>query len=64
MSIKEIRKKSGMSQIEASKKLHVTNDYLSMLETGKRTCSIKLLNQMASLYDVQPVKIFLAINRT
>lgn len=64
MSIQEMRKKNGLSQAEASKFLNITSDYLSMLETGKRTCSLKLVNSLAKLYKVSPVQIFLEINRT
>jgi len=64
MNLKEIRKKNGLSQLEASKNLNITSDYLSMLENGKRTCSIKLVNSLAKLYKVPPEKIFLSINGT
>ena len=64
MSIKQLRTDVGLTQAVASKKLDITSDYLSMLETGKRTCSLKLINSMAKLYKVSPVDIFLKINRT
>jgi len=64
MNLKEYRNAQNLSQSEASRKLLITSDYLSMLETGKRTCSLKLVNSMAKLYKAPPEKIFLAINRT
>lgn len=64
MKIKQLRLNAGYSQVEASKKLNITSDYLSMIETNKRRCSIKLINSMAKLYKVKPVDIFLDINRT
>ena len=64
MKIQEIRQKTGLTQVEAAKKLNITKDYLSMIETGKRRCSFNLINLMAELYNEKPEIIFLAINRT
>lgn len=64
MNLKDYRLKKGLSQVHASRKLNITSDYLSMLENKKRTCSIKLINSMAVLYNIKPVDIFLEVNRT
>jgi transcriptional regulator with XRE-family HTH domain len=63
-SLKEIREEKGLTQIEASKKLEITKDYLSLLENSKRQPSIKMINKLAKVYREKPEIIFLAINRT
>lgn len=42
---KRIRKKRGLTQIEVSKKMKITQAYLAQLETGKTNWTKKLLNR-------------------
>lgn len=64
MSLKNFREDQGLKQFEAAEKLGITNDYLSMIENGKRTPSNKLTFKMAELYKVKPEDIFLTANGT
>lgn len=64
MSLKSFRENQGLKQFEAAEKLGITNDYLSMIENGKRSPSNKLTFRMAELYGVKPEDIFLTANRT
>ncbi len=64
LDVKDLRLQIGLKQFEAAKLLGITNDYLSMVETGKRNCSFKLINSMSKVYKVPPEQIFLILNRT
>lgn len=64
MSLKNFRESQGLKQFEAAERLGITNDYLSMIENGKRTPGNKLTFKMAELYAVKPEDIFLTANRT
>lgn len=50
--LKEARNKSGYKQIEAAKKLGISNGTLSGYERDYRDPDTDILNKMASLYDV------------
>ncbi|WP_144559589.1 helix-turn-helix domain-containing protein [Shouchella miscanthi] len=50
--LKEARLKSGLKQIEASKKLGISNGTLSGYERDYRDPDTNILNKMATLYDV------------
>ena len=40
---KQLRELSGMTQEDVAKRLGVTNEYVSMIESGKRTPSLEVL---------------------
>lgn len=42
---KRIRKKRGLTQIQVSKKMNITQAYLAQLETGKTNWTKKLVNR-------------------
>lgn len=50
--LKKSRNDKGLTQIEAAKKLGVTNGALSGYERNYRDPDIKMLKQMADLYEV------------
>ena len=58
--IKELREKAGISQTELAKRLHVTNDYLCMIENNRRSPSLKLAMSMAKEFDVKLDALFYA----
>ena len=60
-TIKELREKRGLSQSEVAKLLDVTKEYISMLECGKRNPSDKLKEEMAKLYKVSFIDIYMGI---
>ena len=49
--IKELRKKSGMTQTDLAKKLGVTKGTISTWETGSRTPSFDALDQMSEMFE-------------
>jgi len=64
MELKDLREDVKLTQKEAAEKLDVSKDYLYMIENNKRTPSIKLMNKMAEVYNVEVTCIFLIVNRT
>lgn len=50
--IKELRKKNGMTQTDLAKKLKVTKGTISTWETGSRTPSFDVLDEMCTMYRV------------
>lgn len=63
-NIKQLREKVNLTQEEASKKLDIKKNYLSMIECGTRNPSDNLKKKMASLYNVTIADIFLALETT
>ena len=47
-----LRKRAGMSQLELAKKLNIGPSAIGMYEQGRRTPSVDLLINMASLFGV------------
>lgn len=56
--IKKIRIKKGMKQYELAQKSGISNTYLSDLEVGRTTPSIKTLDKLSKALEVD-IKIFL-----
>lgn len=50
--ITELRKQAGMSQFQLAKVLNIATSTLGMYETGKREPSLKVLNRIASYFNV------------
>lgn len=50
--ITELRKQAGMSQVQLAKVLDIATSTLGMYETGKREPSLKVLNRIASYFNV------------
>ena len=50
--IMQLRKKSGMSQLQLAQKLNVGPSAIGMYEQGRRTPMLNILIQMAKLFDV------------
>lgn len=55
--IKKIRKEVGMTQAEFAKSLGVSTVLVSMIETGQKEVSKKLLTRIADRLDVHPSSI-------
>ncbi|MEY8001930.1 helix-turn-helix domain-containing protein [Clostridium sp. Mt-5] len=56
--IKKIRLKKGMKQYELAKRAGISNTYLSDLEVGRTTPSIKTLDKLSKALEVD-IKLFL-----
>lgn len=50
--IRQLCKQKKYTQIELAEKLNIDRSVLSRIEIGKYTCSVELLAQMSSLFDV------------
>lgn len=50
--IRQLRKQKKYTQVELSEKLNIDRSVLSRIEIGKYTCSVELLAQVSSLFDV------------
>jgi transcriptional regulator with XRE-family HTH domain len=51
------REKAGLTQVAAARALHVSQPYLSQLETGLRVASANLARQAATLYELPPTAL-------
>jgi len=52
LSIRAIRNARGMKIRDASQKAHVSNALWSLVEAGKKSASVSILNRMASTLDI------------
>jgi transcriptional regulator with XRE-family HTH domain len=51
------REKAGLTQVAAARALHVSQPYLSQLETGLRVASVGLARKAAKLYELPPTAL-------
>ena len=51
------RLKAGLTQVSAARSLHVSQPYLSQLETGLRAAGAELARRAASLYALPPTAL-------
>jgi transcriptional regulator with XRE-family HTH domain len=51
-SIRLIRQVAQLTQEEMAERLHITSNYLSLLENGKATPRLQLLKQIEEQFDV------------
>ncbi|WP_373845347.1 helix-turn-helix transcriptional regulator [Clostridium sp.] len=56
--LKEFRRRKGLTQMEFSKILGITNDYLSSLERGKATPGFKLAKKISDYLETTIDEIF------
>ena len=57
-TLKEIRKKTKLSVFKVAKKVHISGNYLSMLERGINAPSDTVLLNLAEFYEVDPSELF------
>jgi len=53
-SIKEIRKKRGLTQVQLAQLLGVTQGAVQKLETGENDLTGKMLKKLATILNVEP----------
>lgn len=58
--LRELRTRSGLTQIAAAQELGIANTTLSQYESGKRVPGIKMLRSMSVLYDI-PLDEFFSV---
>lgn len=63
-TLKQLRKKKGINQELLAKRIGVTQTYLSLLESGRKTPSINLLNSLSDELEI-PASVlgYLSLNK-
>lgn len=56
--LREIRKETNLSVFKVAKKVHISGNYLSMLERGINCPSDTVLFNLAEFYSVDPSELF------
>ena len=57
-NVKYYRKKAGLSQEQLAEKLDVSPNHVSVIETGGKFVTYKLLERMISIFDIMPATLF------
>ena len=58
--IKNARNKKKITQLELSKKLNVSQSYMSKIENRKtKTISVDLILNLSSILEIDPVELFI-----
>lgn len=58
IKIKEMRTSHGYTLEQVAKKLHITTNYLSLIERGKRKPSEVVMYGLANHFNLNPIEIF------
>ncbi len=61
--LKELRKETKLSIFKVAKKVHISGNYLSLLERGINAPSDIIIFSLAEFYNVNPEVIFRLYNR-
>lgn len=64
ITLKEIRTKKKMSRKKLAELSNISEAYLSMIENGKRTPTVEVINNIANALGCKPNIIFLSLNFT
>ena len=57
-NVKFYRKKMGLSQEQLAEKLDVSPNHISVIETGGKFVTYKMLEKMISIFNVMPSALF------
>lgn len=57
-NVKYYRKKAGFSQEQLAEKLEISPNHLSVIETGGKFVTYKLLERIVDFLDVMPASLF------
>lgn len=57
-NVKYYRKKMGYSQEQLAEKLDISPNHLSVIETGGKFVTYKLIEKMVLIFDVMPAALF------
>ena len=57
-NVKYYRKKMGLSQEQLAEKLNISPNHISVIETGGKFVTYKLLEKMITIFDVMPAALF------
>lgn len=61
--LRDIRKKTKLSVFKVAKQVHISGNYLSMLERGINAPSDTVLFNLAEFYGVEPIELFKLYDR-
>lgn len=56
--LRSIRNKEGLSLYKAARNIHITGNYLSLIERGKRVPSNEVLINIADFYNISREELF------
>lgn len=56
--LRKLRKKTGLSIFKVAKKVHISGNYLSLLERGANAPSNTVLFNLSEFYNVPPEQLF------
>lgn len=57
-NVKYYRKKAGFSQEQLAEKLDISPNHMSVIETGSKFVTYKLLEKLVSILNVMPAALF------
>lgn len=57
-NVKHYRKKAGLSQEQLAEKLDISQNHLSVIETGGKFVTYKLLERIVETFDIMPAALF------
>jgi transcriptional regulator with XRE-family HTH domain len=57
-NMKLYRKRLGLSQAKLAEKANVTDNYIALIETGKRFPSVEILERIANVLQKDTVELF------
>lgn len=61
-NIRKCRRESGLTQEEVAERLGVTPDYVSKVENAQKHPSLKLLDKLATLYNMEMSEFITGVN--
>lgn len=61
--LKELRKKSGLSQLQLANLVKVTPKYIGFLENNERTPSLKVAQDIADVFQA-PIEEIFSLNKS
>jgi len=57
-NMKFYRKKLGISQAKLAERAHITDNYIALIETGKRFPSVSMLERIAKVLQRDTIELF------
>ena len=57
-NMKLYRKKLGISQAKLAERAHITDNYIALIETGKRFPSVSMLERIAKVLQRDTIELF------
>jgi len=58
LNMKQYRKSLSLSQAKLAEIVNVTDNYIALIETGKRFPSVNMLERIATALQIDPLELF------